>query len=433
MAGMRVSGAFPFLGAGDASYFEWAVVHVRFARQPTRGERARIRKGVPAPLRQGVTWEGERQLMVASDQHAHVTIAETYATDPGDAPHPEDADDRFFFATESQVRRFNEDVERWLLEAHAICPVLVAFRAEDAESGGTALSPWHRSSLGRVPAIVAELEAAIAQGDGRLVADMARGIAAMCSELPSEFAERLDPARAIAGALSRGDASELEALLTPPSERRLDALGAALVPESSEHRRAVAGLAPRLLALDESSDALAGLLVQAAAWSAGPARDALTAPTSARRANAFARAAHALATRQIFDGARRMFALIVERSDLEASAWCNALYSLQNADGSPVDPAETERMLAACLPHGGQNPAIFLNAAGAALALHQHDRALALLALAAEHGLDLTPYRELESFRSLAADPRYADLFAKRTRKAARKTAATPKKRPAKR
>ena len=68
---------FPFCGAGDATYFEWAEVHVLFQREPTQTERAAIDERVPAPLRDSIDWEG-RELMVASDQLAHMVIAQTY-------------------------------------------------------------------------------------------------------------------------------------------------------------------------------------------------------------------------------------------------------------------------------------------------------------------------------------------------------------------
>lgn len=151
---------FPFLGAGEASYFEWAAAHVRFTRPPTPAEREQIAAKVPPPLRDSVDFNG-RDLMVASGQTAHVEIHSTYYRD-GDPVEDDDDysefDGRWFFASTAAVSRFNADIEAWLMHAHAVVPILFACRGEDGESGGTELSDWHRASVTQVPQILAGCE-----------------------------------------------------------------------------------------------------------------------------------------------------------------------------------------------------------------------------------------------------------------------------------
>jgi hypothetical protein len=150
---------FPFFGAGDATYFEWAEVHVLFAREPTDAERAEIDARVPPPLRDededgesgGISWNGA-YLHVGSGQFAHVEIAATYPADESDE---EDLEGHIPFAADSRVTRFNQDIEAWLRHAHERCPIVVAYRPEDGESGGTELSDWHEWSLGGLDTVLA--------------------------------------------------------------------------------------------------------------------------------------------------------------------------------------------------------------------------------------------------------------------------------------
>jgi hypothetical protein len=152
---------FAFFGAGEATYFEWAEVCVRFAREPSAAERAAIEGRIPPPLRaggeQGEAWEGPL-LIAGSDQHAHMWIIEEYPADDGDE---DDVGGGLPFAAQSRVRRFNEDVEAWLRFAHEQCPILAAYRGEDGESGGTELSAWHDWSVAHAGEVLAALDPAV--------------------------------------------------------------------------------------------------------------------------------------------------------------------------------------------------------------------------------------------------------------------------------
>lgn len=143
---------FPFWGAGEASYFEWAEVHVVFREAPSEPVRKEIAAAVPPPLQDSVIFQ-QHFLSVSSGQYAHRVIAEAYDADEGDEPYvPSDEEDgdmagRWFFSAASQVRRFNLATEEWLRRCHSLCPIVVAYRRQDYESGGTLLSDWHDWSV----------------------------------------------------------------------------------------------------------------------------------------------------------------------------------------------------------------------------------------------------------------------------------------------
>jgi len=182
--------AFPFFGAGDASYFEWAEVHVYFAKEPDAKAKKAIKKKVPPPLRDAIAWQG-KELMVASGQFAHMTMAETYPASGGKKGKPgervldeegfdEDGefggDGRFFFARSEQVDAFNADIEAWLQYAHSLVPIVAAFRAEDLESGGTKLSRWHTWSMAQLAGVLEAMAPAMKSKKADHAAHMLRGI-----------------------------------------------------------------------------------------------------------------------------------------------------------------------------------------------------------------------------------------------------------------
>lgn len=142
---------FPFIGAGDASYFEWADLHVRFARDVKPAERSILVKTVPPPIGD-VKWDG-RQLYLSSDQGVGRQIQAAYSK-PAKQPTTLTTTSRFKMADGPKLSRFNADTERWLLEAHAIVPIEAAFRRQDWEAGGTTLSPWHFASLAHGEAVL---------------------------------------------------------------------------------------------------------------------------------------------------------------------------------------------------------------------------------------------------------------------------------------
>jgi hypothetical protein len=172
--------SFPFFGAGDATYFEWAEIHVCFARAPSAAERKAIAQKVPLPLQDSVEFKGQH-LMAASGQFAHAAMAEAYegSADPKDESQWDSG--RWFFASSEQVDAFNQHTEEWLREAHAICPILAVYRREDYESGGTNLSPWHKESMKQVEDVLASISALTkSASSAKRLEYMREGIASFC-------------------------------------------------------------------------------------------------------------------------------------------------------------------------------------------------------------------------------------------------------------
>ncbi|AWS46040.1 hypothetical protein [Streptosporangium sp. 'caverna'] len=166
---------FPFFGAGEADYYMWAEVHVRFGREPTSSQREVIVGTVPAPLRTAVDWCEGRQLLAASGLFLHGSVIRAYAA-TGDEP-DRIGEDGWLYAAPSRIAALNADIEAWLIRIHDECPILAAYRAEDPDSGGTRLSPWHDWSLARLPGLLPELEQALDKGTH--ATSMAQGVMAM--------------------------------------------------------------------------------------------------------------------------------------------------------------------------------------------------------------------------------------------------------------
>jgi hypothetical protein len=97
--------SFPFIGAGDASYFEWAEMFVCFERAPTRAEAATIAKRVPAPLRDTIEWHGAL-LWVASEQGVGRVIKAAYGKQPKPVKQLT-VQSRFAIAPTTAYARFN--------------------------------------------------------------------------------------------------------------------------------------------------------------------------------------------------------------------------------------------------------------------------------------------------------------------------------------
>jgi hypothetical protein len=66
-----------------------------------------------------------------------------------------DPDDPQFYASEEAEALFNQDIERWLQEIHAACPIEFAFRREDHEAEGTDFSEWHTASIPLASTLIA--------------------------------------------------------------------------------------------------------------------------------------------------------------------------------------------------------------------------------------------------------------------------------------
>lgn len=416
---------FPFVGAGEAQYFEWAEVHVVFERSPTRVEQAAITATVPPPLTDSVDFD-DSFLMVASDQFAHATIAETYEADPGDAGLEEESDEdfgRFFFAASSQVTKFNADTERWLKEAHAICPILVAFRAEDWEAGGTELSKWHDWSIAQSDAILSNFDLAAADDDdhpGNFVLTRLIGVFVENErELPTELRDLVQPGEPELELLRAGDAAGLlaalqsrEARLEPTIKRLVGAIengddvdvaaAASVISilESMDDPPTNAWRALATFAADADEPSLVDALCQAAA-----------ASTSGLSYIGYV--AYQLMQKKRWQAAAVLFDGLVGHESSDLSIYNNALYGIMaDNTGGDVQPERARKYIDAARPYGPRNPSIFYNIACAEMELGNEDAVLENVKLALEHGYEKPEQmRNEEVFGDLRQDPRFTALF----------------------
>jgi hypothetical protein len=176
---------FPFVGAGEASYFEWAEVHVWFARVPSTAERTRIADRVPLPIADSIEFTGFH-LAVASSQSVGRLIEARYGR-LAKLPKSLTTTSRFKQAGSARVKRFNAHIEDWLHEAHSIVPIVVAYRRPDLEAGGTVLSAWHEASLARALEIKKQLGTPKAKGPAYMVKGIHAELEAAKPKGPTAF------------------------------------------------------------------------------------------------------------------------------------------------------------------------------------------------------------------------------------------------------
>ncbi len=163
--------SFPFIGAGEAEYFEFAELHVWFERVPSAREKKAIVKSVPSPV-DDVRWR-KQHLWISSEARVQCDIGSAY----GDYSGPRS---RSYIAQEAARRRFDAALEQWLRDAHAVVPITVAYRRQDPEAGGTVLSDWHDWSVAQArsflpaftDALVAKRSSPAQKLGGRLILDV---------------------------------------------------------------------------------------------------------------------------------------------------------------------------------------------------------------------------------------------------------------------
>jgi len=430
---------FPFVGSGDASYFEWGEVFVYFARLPKPAERKQIEALVPAPLRDSRRWQGP-VLHAASGQTLHHEIAKAYPSKSKKAAAkkkiaPDAGEARWFFATDGQVTEFNADITRWLVQAHAVCPILVAYRAEDGESGGTKLDAWHRWSVRQLPTVLPAFEPYLAPD--------AKDAGVFVLEGVVDYARRARPAIAIPKPFeSVGVAVNYRGLI---AEANLAGLRAALRKRNEltdEGRQALVHggkwtdtkFATLLVGVSDvpavrtSRDrAVLSVVTMAAVHLRHTQGTSRALKASADAALAFVEARIAKEPMLAYDFGGYAFALVgAERWEAALETYELALRNKHNADvstynnalwhvnpavnGMPLDVARAKHFLTVCVPHGEDHPNLLVNAAYLYLSMGDEKKALAHAKLAVKHGYDgkgmvaekeLAPLRKLPAFLAL--------------------------------
>ena len=245
-----VEDRFPFIGAGDAAYFEWAELFVRFLTAPTAPVRRAIAERVPPPLRDTIEWD-ESMLWVASEQGVGRHIKNAYGKKKGKGVAALTSLTKFAQAGGDADAMFNAHIEAWLRDAHRRCPILVAYRRQDFEAGGTELSDWHRSSIRHVQEAADAMAAEPTASDAALVERLIEWATDEGVRVKKTVPKVLrDKARAAEEAeLAAADAEEKERAARASSALRTPkGYDAAKLPRADEARllRALDDLAKRL-------------------------------------------------------------------------------------------------------------------------------------------------------------------------------------------
>jgi hypothetical protein len=165
---------FPFLGQGDAGYYEWFEMWIWFEKPIAKKDRKAALRGAPRLVALDAKWPDASLLWASTgDQWIQQHLVEEYGTaaakkrmakamakkNADEDMDDDDLDDTLAMGGEDT--KFNAEIERWLVKLHAKRPILFAARRQDFEAGGTKLGSWHKKSLSmfteRVAPVLAKL------------------------------------------------------------------------------------------------------------------------------------------------------------------------------------------------------------------------------------------------------------------------------------
>lgn len=154
--------SFPFLGAGNAVYYEWCEIYIKFINEPTPKQKKTIIDIAPSPIKPKLGDFDKMLMVTCSKQFVNMYIEEAYGMEAKQKSlsqikelEEEQFDDNlYFFVSDEAAAAFEKDIETWLNEIHEICQIELAYRLEDEETEGTELSQWHEESCREVGKIL---------------------------------------------------------------------------------------------------------------------------------------------------------------------------------------------------------------------------------------------------------------------------------------
>jgi hypothetical protein len=155
---------FPFLGQGEANYYEWFELWIWFEAKVAKKARAAVLADAPRLCTLDAQWPHATLLWASTgDQWIQQHLVDEYGTKSAkqrmlkalEAEEREragegDGDDDYLddlIAGGGETAAFNAEIERWLRALHARQPILFVARRQDAEAGGTRLGRWHQASV----------------------------------------------------------------------------------------------------------------------------------------------------------------------------------------------------------------------------------------------------------------------------------------------
>lgn len=403
---------FPYIGAGDASYFETAEMYVVFADEPTAAIRAQVEALCPSPF-SNREWEG-RILCVSGDDYINAAIASEYESSTGMNPDNRDHwEHNRFFASDEQLSAFDQAIVEWLMTCHALCPLQLALRNEDCEAG-TEFAQWHYISCEHIRALLPHFVT---------TADRYDSTAAYLyySLLDNAHAQKIelttDELAAIGKVDQRWLKTVVEALL---QEGKTFTFSEAMTPalidyfkdvvdeENPQHLRHVLQLCEQVVAHDDYAAVDYFFLLACiahdmqAASLLGKSHYAITLVENACQ-----------------DGDHEIAIALFEQLDipsLNVYTLSNLLYCLQEDNsGCAVNAEVNRRFLAHILPFAEQDPTIHFNAACLHVEMGEFDQAVENIQLALERGYDKEEIKEQllqeQLFKELVAATAVLTLF----------------------
>jgi len=127
---------FPFFGEGEATYFGFVGLNIRFQVAPNPEQVAAIIEALP--MEYGATtddFEGKWSNFYSEFGYGHIDIA---------IP---------------DVDGFNQEIREAVVAVNEICPIQFVFREEDHESDGTDFNEWHQESEETLISTIEDIEA----------------------------------------------------------------------------------------------------------------------------------------------------------------------------------------------------------------------------------------------------------------------------------
>lgn len=161
-ASAKPAAAPPFFGQGHAEYYEWFEMWILFDAPVPKAERKALLKGAPRPAVLDAQWPHSSLLWASTgDQWIHQHLVEAYGTPAAKAKMKkalarqeagDDDDDLLddLLAMGGEEKKFNAEIEQWILAMHKKRPILLVARQEDGEAGGTRLGAWHKKSVAQL-------------------------------------------------------------------------------------------------------------------------------------------------------------------------------------------------------------------------------------------------------------------------------------------
>lgn len=406
---------FPFYGAGDAQYYEWAEVIVRFIKEPTKDQIKKITTLAPSPIKPEKEDFRGKMLVAGGGQCINMDIHKKY--DGGAVPKNviEDFGDKgtatLFYCSEKALNAFNEHIEKWLLEIHTLCPIQFAYRMEDGEAGGTKLSDWHKKSTQSIKFLIKELikdkNTFKQKGEEKeLFTHSIQGIFAFSkikpSQIPSQLLDFTSPIHKIGLLFKKGKVKDIIKFISKNQKEdeftnEVSDYLKNINTENKKERTVFLALSKELLQskitfLEEDVELITKVAKAAIIAKNSKLLDFLKKIMSNKKLSPIYintigfHAYEAQQEKKYTKIAIQLYELALSikvktiTTDLDLSTYCNALWVLQNDNtGLPANKKLNQAFLEKCLPFGPKNPAIYFNALCLYVEMNDLDQAFTCL------------------------------------------------------